>query len=188
MLRANKYILQYTIFYLVIEAEEAIPLVILRVTFYYAHEKLPMRKTKKLPLIIKPFNLSHSFLSKSILILLRLLIFVVLIGLFAGIVKTFVDLQMIFSTSVEESLRQLLLNVITLLAVVEVIRTALNYLTDGRVRVTYIVDTVLIVMLNEVLSLWFKGPSLESVLLLLPLIGILIVVRLLAIKYSPDHD
>ncbi|SRR5258708_9936144 len=73
--------------------------------------------------------------------LLQLLIFVVLLGFFGGIVKTFLDLGLLFHQNLEITLRQLLFNVITLLAVVEVIRTVLSYLSDGRVHVTFVVDT-----------------------------------------------
>lgn len=119
---------------------------------------------------------------------LRLLVVVTLIGFFGGVVKTLLGLQLLLDHSVEEALRELILNVITLLAVIEVIRTAMSYLSDGRVKVTFIVDTVLIVMLNEIISLWFKGPTLTSVGILVIIITTLIFVRLLAIRFSPDGD
>lgn len=131
---------------------------------------------------------SKPLISKSISLLLRLLILVTLVGFFGGILRTLFDLRLLFDHSVEEALRQLLLNVITLLAVVEVMKTALSYLSDGRVRVTFIVDTVLIVMLNEVISSWFKGVDLNSWISLLVIILILIIVRIFAIRFSPDGD
>lgn len=136
----------------------------------------------------KDILLKRSTLSKIILNLLRLLILVILIGFFGGVVKTFMDLQMIFHDSVEETLRQLILNVIILLAVVEVIRTLVSYLNEGRVRVTFVIDTILIVMLNEVLSTWFKHPGFEQIVLLCLVIVVLFLVRILAIKYSPDNE
>lgn len=135
-----------------------------------------------------PTIISTSFINNAILILLKLLILVVLVGLLGGIVKTFMELEELLHTNVEEALRTLLLNVITMLAVVEVIKTAVSYISDGRVRVTYIVDTVLIIMLNEVISLWFKGPTFYQVTALSSIIITLIFVRLLAIKYSPNNE
>ncbi len=128
------------------------------------------------------------FLPVLIPFFLRLLVVVTLIGFFGGVVKTLLGLQLLLDHSVEEALRELILNVITLLAVIEVIRTAMSYLSDGRVKVTFIVDTVLIVMLNEIISLWFKGPTLTSVGILVIIITTLIFVRLLAIRFSPDGD
>lgn len=147
-----------------------------------AKRKLTVRRGKT------PFIFSPLFVSAGILILLRLLILVVLIGLLGGIIKTLFDLEQLTKIGTEEALRSLLLNVITMLALVEVIKTAVSYISDGRVRVTYIVDTVLIVMLNEVISLWFKGPTLVQVISLSIIILTLILVRLLAIKYSPHVD
>ncbi|MEK7573511.1 MAG: phosphate-starvation-inducible PsiE family protein [Patescibacteria group bacterium] len=132
------------------------------------------------------FTVARSLLNKSISFLLFFLIFVILLGFFGGIVKTLWDLRLLLSLNVEESLRQLLLNAIALLAVVEIIKTTLSYLTDGRVRVTYIVDTVLIVMLNEVISFWFTGANFQQEILLMVTILTLIFVRLLAIRFSPD--
>lgn len=147
-----------------------------------------MARKKESKITITSLVLSRSLLSKAIAILLRLLILVILVGFFGGILKTFWDLKLLLNHSVEESLRQLLLNVITLLAVVEVIKTALSYLSDGRVRVTFIVDTVLIVMLNEIISSWFKGVSFQTWASLLIIILMLIIVRIFAIRFSPDTD
>ncbi len=144
-----------------------------------------MVKRRKKTILQKILTLS---LSELLTQLLRLLVIVALLGIFGGIVKTLLDLELLLHDHVEEALRQLLLNVITLLAVVEVVRTGLNYLKDGRVRVTFIVDTVLIVMLNEILSTWFKGVSLETTIALLLILLVLIFIRILAIKFSPTDD
>lgn len=147
-----------------------------------------MAKKKSLIDKLNSFIFSRALLPQIIPLSLRLLALVSLVGLFFGIIRTLFDLQLFLHHNVEESLRQLLLNVITILAVVEVIKTIMSYLSEGRVKVTYIVDTVLIVMLNEVISLWFKGPGFYSVLILAIIISLLIMVRLLAIRFSPDND
>lgn len=118
-------------------------------------------------------------------ILASLLLTVILIGFVGGIVKTFVDLQLLIHQSLEGALRQMLLNVLILLAIIEVIRTCLGYLIEGRVRVTYIVDTVLIVMLNEVVAFWYKGDH-DGYIPLLAVLVTLMGLRILAIKYSPN--
>ncbi|MBP9716442.1 MAG: phosphate-starvation-inducible PsiE family protein [Candidatus Levybacteria bacterium] len=147
-----------------------------------------MAKKRKQIKRINNFLFSKALLPVLITFFLRLLVLVSLVGFFGGIVKTLLGLQLLFDHSVEEALRELLLNVITLLAVVEVIRTVMSYLSEGRVKVTFIVDTVLIVMLNEIISLWFRGPTLTSVTVLVIMIATLIFVRLLAIRFSPDGD
>lgn len=119
--------------------------------------------------------------------LLYLLIAAITIALFVAVVKTFLDLEMFLKTSVEETLRHLLINVLIILAVVEVLKTVLIYVREGRVRVTFIIDTVLIVMLNEIMSNWFKHGSAESTILLLAITTVLIGARILAIKFSPGQ-
>jgi uncharacterized membrane protein (DUF373 family) len=72
-----------------------------------------------------------------------------------------------------------------LLALVEVFKTCPTYLTEGRVKVTFIVDTILVVMLTEVISQWFKDGDLMR---LGALGGILLVLggmRILAVRWSP---
>ena len=129
---------------------------------------------------LQKVNFAHS-----IKILSSLLIIVILVGFLGGIIKTFIDLSLLIHDTVETGLRQMLLNVLNLLAVIEILKTGLSYLVDGRVRVTYIVDTVLIVMLNEVITFWFSNNHTGYMSLILILLT-LIVVRILAIKYSPD--
>jgi hypothetical protein len=41
-------------------------------------------------------------------------------------------------------------------AIVEVLRTALAYFSEGRVKVTYIIDTVIVTILTEEMAFWYK--------------------------------
>ena len=72
---------------------------------------------------------------------LNLLIITILVGLVGGVVKTFMDLRLLLSTDLEVALRHIIVDTLTILAVVEVLKTTLTYCSDGRVRVTFIVDT-----------------------------------------------
>ena len=75
--------------------------------------------------------------------------------------------------------------ILTLLAVVEVLKTTLTYCSDGRVRVTFIVDTVLVVMLTEVISRWFTGGDWRQFAILGGILITLGLIRILAVRYSP---
>ena len=120
-------------------------------------------------------------------ILARLLISVVLIGFIIGIGKMLFDFQILINGTIEEGLRQMLLNALNLFAVIEVVRTGLSYLRDGRVRVRYVVDTVLIVMLNEIIALWFKGNT-DAYLPLIAILLTLAILRVVAIRFSPSDE
>lgn len=118
--------------------------------------------------------------------LIGILIFVIFLSIAGGLIKTVIDLKGLLAQSVEAASRQVLINILIIFALIEVLRTALSYLSDRRVRVTFIIDTVLIVMLNEIMSFWFKGGNINSFIILMTSIIVLIGARIVAIRYSPD--
>ena len=117
--------------------------------------------------------------------ILSLLTLTILLGLAGGVLKTFLDLRLLLSVDVEVALRKVLVDILTLLAVVEVLRTTLAYCSDGRVRVTFIIDTVLVVMLTEVISRWFTGGEWYQFAILGGILITLGFMRIVAIRYSP---
>lgn len=117
--------------------------------------------------------------------ILSLLTLTILLGLAGGVVKTFLDLRFLLSNDVEMALRHVLVDILTLLAVVEVLKTTLAYCSDGRVRVTFIIDTVLVVMLTEVISRWFAGGAWDQFAMLGGILLTLGLLRIVAVRYSP---
>ena len=117
--------------------------------------------------------------------ILSLLTLAILFGLAGGVVKTFLDLRLLLSSDVEVALRQVLVDTLTLLAVVEVLKTTRAYCSDGRVRVTFIIDTVLVVMLTEVISQWFTGVEWHQFAILEGILITLGLMRIVAVRYSP---
>ena len=117
--------------------------------------------------------------------ILSLLTLTILLGLAGGVIKTFLDLRLLLSTDVEVALRQIVVDTLTLLAVVEVLKTTLAYCSDGRVRVTFIIDTVLVVMLTEVISRWFTGGEWHQFAILGGILITLGFMRIVAVRYSP---
>ena len=116
---------------------------------------------------------------------LSLLIVTILTALAGGVVKTFLDLKLLLSSAVEVALRQIIIDTLILLAVVEVFKTTLTYFSEGRVKVTFIVDTILVVMLTEIISQWFKDGSLAHLAVLVGILLSLGVMRVLAVRCSP---
>ena len=72
-----------------------------------------------------------SIFVKGIKIILSLLIITILIALFGGVVKTIIDLSLLFSATLDVALRKIILDILILLAVVEIFRTTLAYFTEG---------------------------------------------------------
>jgi uncharacterized membrane protein (DUF373 family) len=117
---------------------------------------------------------------------LHLLLGLILLTLLIGVAAVGLELAALGTASVDDVLQHVLIGVLMLLAIVEVFRTTLAYLTEGRVKVTFIVDTILVVMLTEILSLWLKGGEGTTFTLLLSVIAVLSGVRILAIRFSPS--
>ena len=116
---------------------------------------------------------------------LSMLILTILTALAGGVVKTFVGLEKLFSEPLEIVLRELIVNTLILLAIVEVLKTTLTYFSEGRVKVTFIVDTILVVMLTEVISQWFKEAHLIQWSILGGILLALAIVRVVAVRWSP---
>ncbi len=128
--------------------------------------------------------------TKGIKLVLSLLILTILTALAGGVLMTFTDIGLLFHRPVEEALRQVLIDTLILLAVVEVFKTTLTYFSEGRVKVTFIVDTIMVVMLTEVISEWFKGEDLVHMAALGAILLILGAMRIMAVRFSPaqgDH-
>jgi uncharacterized membrane protein (DUF373 family) len=122
---------------------------------------------------------------KGIKLVLSLLILTILLALTGGVIKTLLDLTLLLHNPVEVALRQIIVDTLILLAVVEVFKTTLTYFSEGRVKVTFIVDTILVVMLTEVISEWFKGVHVEQFAILGVILLALAAIRVLAVRFSP---
>ncbi len=84
--------------------------------------------------------------------------------------------------------KYVLTGALMVLALLEVVKTSLTYFSAGRVKVTYIIDTVIVVVLTEAMGFWFKEIELERFVMVIFLIFALIGARILAIKYSPSRE
>lgn len=121
-------------------------------------------------------------------LVLSLLILTILTALAGGVLMTFRDIGLLFYRPMEEALRQVIINTLILLAVVEVFKTTLTYFSEGRVKVTFIVDTILVVMLTEVISEWFKGEGLWRMAVLGAILLVLGAMRVVAVRCSPAGE
>ncbi len=124
--------------------------------------------------------------------LLSLLLAVILAAMAYGVARTAFDLfaasgHMLSGSGLHEALKQLVVNVLMVLAVVELFRTVKAYFTEGRVKVTYIIDTVLVVVITEIMGFWYREVEVERVGLAIALVVALMGVRIMAIRFSPKR-
>jgi uncharacterized membrane protein (DUF373 family) len=151
---------------------------------YRRYDALGQRWFRQAKVLATPPDMMQVW-DRAIRFTLSLLIIVILIGLVGGVVKTFLDLRLLLSANLEVALRHIIVDALTLLAVVEVLKTTLTYCSDGRVRVTFIVDTVLVVMLTEIISRWFSGGDWQQFAVLGGILATLGAIRVVAVRYSP---
>ncbi len=81
---------------------------------------------------------------------------------------------------------QVVVRSLLVLALLEIVRTLQSYIKLGRVRVTFILDTALVVLIGELMGLWFKNYQPEKVLLGLSVIATLVVLRIVTSRFSPE--
>lgn len=128
------------------------------------------------------------YFSTAIRIVLNLLLIIAVVALAVGVYKCGYDLISSIHKPLEIILQQILLDVVFIFAIVEVSNTILGYLQDGRVHLRYIVDTVLIIMLNEVVSAWFTHPTFERFGSLAIIITVLAMVRIAVTRLAPGDS
>ena len=77
-------------------------------------------------------------------------------------------------------------DIVIILAALELIRVFQTYLLMGRVKVTFILDVALVVLIGELISLWYREYSMNEVFMSTFVISILVVLRIVTTKFSPD--
>ena len=121
-------------------------------------------------------------------LLAGLLIFVLCAWIVAGGMTMVRTLGNVFDGHWATAAEHTIVNALILLALLEVIRTLQAYLTLGRVRVTFILDTALVVLIGELMGLWFREYAPEKVLLGLGVISTLVVLRIVTARFSPESS
>jgi uncharacterized membrane protein (DUF373 family) len=123
------------------------------------------------------FRQSGNVFATIIRFLLTVVLVVVIAALAVGVFKAGYDVVTSLHKSLEIILQHLLIDIVFIIALIEITIIILSYLKDGRVILRYIVDAILIIMVNEVVSLWFRKPTLAQTGSLAIIIVTLVVVR-----------
>jgi len=126
-----------------------------------------------------------TFFERSARALLSLLICAILLAILAGVIYTFYDLRLILALPFHAAFKAILVDILTVLAIVEILRTALAYFSEGRVKVTYIIDTVMVTVLTEVMAFWYREMPWQSLAMVIMLTVSLALIRVIAVRYSP---
>jgi len=127
------------------------------------------------------------FFEMSARAVLSLLIVAILMVILLGIGCTFYDMRLVFQENFQGAFKTIIVDMLTVLAIVEVLRTALSYFTEGRVKVTYIIDTVIVTILTEVMAFWYKEMEWQEVAMIIMLVLSLACIRIIAVRFSPQR-
>jgi uncharacterized membrane protein (DUF373 family) len=104
----------------------------------------------------------------------------------AGVIVLALDLRLVLTSGWAGVAERAIIDTLIMLALLEVIRTLQSYLKLGRVRVTFILDTALVVLIGELMGLWFREYAPEKVLLGLGVIVALVGLRIVTVRFSPE--
>ena len=141
-----------------------------------------MRLHVKFP---KLFSAISVYIGTFIRIIINALLILICIALVFGVFKAGYDLFTNIGTPVDKLLPQLLVDTVFIVALVEISLLLMAYLKEGYVHVRYIVDTILIIMLNEFVIVWFDHPTLEKMFGLSMIVAVLVLARISVIRFSP---
>jgi uncharacterized membrane protein (DUF373 family) len=120
--------------------------------------------------------------------LISLLVVAIFAAILAGTAYTVYDFRLVFNVPFHEAFRTILIDILTVLAILEILRTALAYFSYGRVKVTYIIDAVLVTTLTEILAFWYRDIQWQKLAMAMAMVLSLAFVRILAIRFSPRKD
>lgn len=129
--------------------------------------------------------LTGDFYSHAVRAVTGILITVLCLWMIAGIINMLMGFMTIPESGWTGLAEHTIISSLIMLALIEVIRTLQAYLTLGRVRVTFILDTALVVLIGELMGLWFRKYAPEKVLLGLGAIIALVMLRIVTAKFSP---
>lgn len=115
------------------------------------------------------------------------ILYILLVALIAGMLRILIDIRFVVIDSLEGGFRQIVAGILTLFIVIEFFKTFADYSKHERIKLTYITDaTILIVMREITVGLYSQSFGYQMLFALSALIFVLGVIRVLAIRYSPE--
>ncbi|MBP2029516.1 uncharacterized membrane protein (DUF373 family) [Methanohalophilus levihalophilus] len=125
---------------------------------------------------------------KTIDFITTIVLYVLLLTLIVGMAKTILDLKFAVFTSLEVGFNQMVSNVLTIFILIDLFNIFVDYHEHDRIKLTYVADATILIVMREV-AVGMYGSKLEPafILSLSALLLVIVIVRVLAIKYSPEE-
>jgi uncharacterized membrane protein (DUF373 family) len=119
-------------------------------------------------------------------VIIGFLMFCLSLWLVGGVMSLLLHLSHATNQGWSHSAEHVIREVLIMMAILELIRTLQSYLKIGRVRVTLILDAALVVLIGELIGLWYRDYSMMEVMLSLGVITLLTLLRIVTTKFSPE--
>ncbi|MFV2059727.1 MAG: phosphate-starvation-inducible PsiE family protein [Gammaproteobacteria bacterium] len=132
------------------------------------------------------FILNHEWHSRIIGFLVGSLMVCIYLWILGGIFNLLYHLYTYTLDGWAHGAEIMIKQVVIMLAAFELIRTLQSYLTLGRVKVTFILDAALVVLIGELISLWYDEYKMSEIIINISVISILTILRIITTKYSPN--
>ena len=136
----------------------------------------------------KTFILNHEWHTRIIGFIVGILMIAIYIWIFSGFINMLFNLFHAYPDNWSHGAEEMIKDVVIILAALELIRIFQSYLLVGRVRVTFILDVALVVLIGELISFWYREFNMTEIITSIAVISTLIVLRIITTKYSPDHS
>ena len=134
----------------------------------------------------RTFIFNSDWHAKIIGFLVGILMIAIYIWIISGFFDLLVTLYHSYPDNWSHGAETMIKNIVIILAALELIRIFQSYLALGRVKLTFILEVALVVLVGELIGFWYRDFQVWEVILSIAVISILLILRIITIRYSPD--
>jgi len=138
--------------------------------------------------VYKTFMLNLEWHSRVVGFFIGMFMIAIYLWMASGFINLVLNLYHSYPDKWSHGAEVMIKDVVIILASLELIRVFQAYLLMGRVKVTFILDVALVVLIGELISLWYREYSVNEVFMSIFVVSVLVVLRIFTMKYSPDAN
>ena len=147
---------------------------------------------KDKPTIAEPAYKTHLLSNQQHSMIIGFFIGILMVAIYlwmaSGFINLLIGLYHSYPDNWTHGAEGMIKDTVIILASFELIRVFQSYLLLGRVKVSFILDVALVVLIGELISLWYAEYSTNEVLLSIFVIAALIILRIITTKFSPNYS
>lgn len=138
------------------------------------------------PPLYKTFIFSHEWHFRIVGILIGIFMITLYLWMITGFINLILNLYHSSTSNRSHGAEIMIKDTVIVLASLELVRVFQTYLLMGRVKVTFIPDVALVVLIGELISLWYRDYSVSDIFMNVFVITALVILRIITTKFSPD--